>query len=213
VQKKNQESNDVRFSLLVNSDGKPRWIAFQHALGNSLDQTALDLVNADRFTPAKRNGEQIAVWQSIDVTFQSCRENSKDQSGFPTFVLISQPAQKLSALTDRPKAPQNIALNGSKSSQPYHIGGGVSAPVPLTTPEAHFSLEARKKKIQGVCLISLIVDAQGMPQNPHVIRSAGYGLDANALDAIRHYRFKPALKGNFEPVPVMLSIEVNFRLY
>ncbi len=95
----------------------------------------------------------------------------------------------------------------------YRIGGGVSAPVPIFTPEAEFSDEARRAKYQGVCLISLIVDAQGNPQNPRVIRALGMGLDEKALEAVRKYKFKPAMKDGRTPVPVMITIEVNFRLY
>ena len=95
----------------------------------------------------------------------------------------------------------------------YRIGGGVSAPVPIFQPEAEFSDEARRAKYQGVCLISLIVDAQGNPQNPRVIRALGMGLDEKALEAVRKYKFKPAMKDGRTPVPVMITIEVNFRLY
>jgi periplasmic protein TonB len=94
----------------------------------------------------------------------------------------------------------------------YHVGGGVSAPVPLNSVEAEFSDEARRAKYQGVCLISLIVDAQGNPQNPRVVRALGMGLDEKALEAVRKYKFKPAMKGS-TPVPVMITVEVNFRLY
>ena len=94
----------------------------------------------------------------------------------------------------------------------YHVGGGVSAPVPLNQVEAEFSDEARRAKYQGVCLISLIVDAQGNPQNPHVVRALGMGLDEKAIEAVKKYKFKPAMKGN-TPVPVMITVEVNFRLY
>jgi TonB family protein len=95
----------------------------------------------------------------------------------------------------------------------YRVGGGISAPVALVQPEAEFSDEARRAKYQGVCLISLIVDAQGNPQNPRVVRPLGMGLDEKALEAVRKYKFKPALKDGRTPVPVMITIEVNFRLY
>jgi TonB family protein len=95
----------------------------------------------------------------------------------------------------------------------YKIGGGVSAPVPLNNVEAEFSDEARRAKYQGVCIVSLIVDAQGNPQNPRVVRALGMGLDEKALEAVRKYKFKPAMKDGKTPVPVMISVEVNFRLY
>ncbi len=95
----------------------------------------------------------------------------------------------------------------------YRVGGGVSAPVALNNVEAEFSDEARRAKYQGVCLISLIVDAQGNPQNPRVIRALGMGLDEKALEAVRQYKFRPAMKDGKTPVAVMITVEVNFRLY
>lgn len=95
----------------------------------------------------------------------------------------------------------------------YHVGGGISAPVPINQVEAEFSDEARRAKYQGVCLIQMIVDAHGMPQDPRVVRPLGMGLDQKALEAVRKYRFKPALKDGRTPVPVMITVEVNFRLY
>ncbi|HWA95936.1 MAG TPA: TonB family protein [Terracidiphilus sp.] len=95
----------------------------------------------------------------------------------------------------------------------YRVGGGISAPSVLYAPEAEFSDEARRAKYQGVCLIAVIVDAHGNPVNPRVIRPLGMGLDEKALEAVRKYKFKPALKDGRTPVPVMINIEVNFRLY
>ncbi len=95
----------------------------------------------------------------------------------------------------------------------YRVGGGISAPVPLNTVEAEFSDEARRAKYQGVCLIEMIVDAHGNPVDPHVVRPLGMGLDEKALEAVRQYRFKPAMKDGKTPVPVMITVEVNFRLY
>ncbi|MGB6689260.1 MAG: energy transducer TonB [Terracidiphilus sp.] len=102
---------------------------------------------------------------------------------------------------------------GNAGGGVYQVGGGISAPVPLNSVEAEFSDEARRAKYQGVCLISLIVDAQGNPQNPRVIRPLGMGLDEKALEAVRQYKFKPAMKDGRIPVPVMITVEVNFRLY
>jgi TonB family protein len=95
----------------------------------------------------------------------------------------------------------------------YQIGGRISAPQVIHSVEAEFSDEARRAKYQGICLIALIVDTQGNPQNIHVIRALGMGLDEKAMEAIRQYRFRPAMKDGRTPVPVMITIEVDFRLY
>jgi len=93
------------------------------------------------------------------------------------------------------------------------VGGRVSAPVPLFQPEAEFSDEARRAKYQGVVVVSLIVDAQGNPQNVHVVRALGMGLDEKAVEAVRKYKFKPAMRDGKTPVAVPVQVEVNFRLY
>ena len=111
-----------------------------------------------------------------------------------------------------PLFPTDLAGTPYSESAVQKIGHGISAPVPMKTPQAKYTREARERKVQGVCFVSLIVDANGVPQNPRIVRPVGYGLDAAALDAIRKYRFKPAMKDK-KPVPVMMTIEVNFRLY
>ena len=102
---------------------------------------------------------------------------------------------------------------GNTGGGVFRVGGQVSAPIPLSTPEAEFSDEARRAKYQGEVMITLIVDAQGNPINPRVVRPLGMGLDEKALEAVRKYKFKPALKDGRTPVPVIITIAVNFRLY
>lgn len=94
----------------------------------------------------------------------------------------------------------------------YTPGGDVSAPLPIFTPEAEFSDEARRQKFQGVCMISIVVDAHGNPQNPRVIQPLGMGLDEKALEAVRKYRFKPAIRHG-KPVASRISVAVIFRLF
>ena len=63
-------------------------------------------------------------------------------------------------------------------------------------------------------IVSLIVDANGNPQNVHVVRSLGMGLDEKALEAVRQYKFKPAMdQVTHKAVPVPINVEVRFRLY
>jgi len=93
------------------------------------------------------------------------------------------------------------------------IGGRVSEPKLIYSIDPEFSDEARRAKYQGIVVIQMIVDAQGNPQNPRVVRPLGMGLDEKALEAVRKYKFKPSLKDGKTPVPVMIAISIDFHLY
>ena len=92
------------------------------------------------------------------------------------------------------------------------IGGGVSEPVLTYKVDPEFSEEARKAKFMGVVTVNLVVDQNGNPQNVHLVRGVGMGLDEKAIEAVKQYKFKPA-RFNGKPVAVQLNVEVNFQIF
>jgi TonB family protein len=94
----------------------------------------------------------------------------------------------------------------------YRVGGGVSAPKALYAPDPEYSEEARKAKYQGTVVLWLVVDANGRPQQIRIQRALGMGLDEKAIEAVKLWKFDPARRDG-QAVPVMINVEVNFRLY
>lgn len=94
----------------------------------------------------------------------------------------------------------------------FHVGGGVSPPHTIYAPEPEFSEEARKAKYQGVCTLGLIVGTDGRPSNIRVLSSLGMGLDEKAIEAVKNWKFEPAMKDG-HPVRVEIAVEVDFHLY
>ncbi len=92
------------------------------------------------------------------------------------------------------------------------VGGGVSAPVVIHSVEPEFTAEARSANFQGSVTIQLIVDSAGNPQNVRVTRHLGMGLDEKAIEAVRQYRFKPAMYEG-HPVAVQIVVDVDFHLH
>lgn len=93
----------------------------------------------------------------------------------------------------------------------FRVGGGVSAPSIVYRVEPTYSEEARKAKYQGVVVLSAIVRKDGTIEILKVVRGLGLGLDENAIQALRQWKFRPGMK-NGVPVDVALNIEVNFSL-
>lgn len=101
---------------------------------------------------------------------------------------------------------------GGTGGSLYHIGAGVSPPIPIYKPDPEFSEEARKAKFQGTCTLALIVGIDGRPSDIHVVSSLGMGLDEKAIEAVKNWKFQPAMKDG-HPVRVPVEVEVDFHLY
>ncbi len=95
---------------------------------------------------------------------------------------------------------------------PHTTLNGTTSPVLTFMQEPEFSERARKKKISGSVLLSFQVETDGTTSHILVERGLGYGLDEKAVEAVRHYRFKPAMR-NGEPVAVPTHVEINFQLF
>lgn len=205
---KKKVDGKVVLSVLVDESGQPRNIVFLKPLGSDLDKLALKLVAADRFKPGTSDGKPVVVAQSVEVDFQACIDEINNDAGKKAswLRLRAQPEQKLGML---PQPLDEIVL-ASGNRGITRVGGGVSAPVVIHSIEPKFSDEATRSNIGGVCIVTLIVDAHGMPQNVRVTQKLGYGLDEKAIEAVNHFRFKPAVKDG-EPVEVKVSIEINFH--
>ncbi|MBI4474054.1 MAG: energy transducer TonB [Acidobacteria bacterium] len=93
----------------------------------------------------------------------------------------------------------------------FRVGGGVTPPTILQRVEPQYSEEARKARYQGTVVLEAVVRRDGTVDILRVVRSLGFGLDENAMQALRQWRFKPGMK-NGVAVDVSLNIEVNFNL-
>jgi len=94
----------------------------------------------------------------------------------------------------------------------FRVGGGVSAPRKIYDPDPEYSEEARKAKYQGVCVLYVVIGPDGKTRDIRVQRTLGLGLDEKAIEAVKTWRFEPAMKDG-KPVAVAVSIEVTFHLY
>ena len=94
----------------------------------------------------------------------------------------------------------------------YRLGDpGVTPPRALHTPEPDFSEHARKNEIQGTVVLSAIIDSDGSVKAVKVVRPLEPSLDAEAVDAVKKWKFAPARKDG-QPVACAMNIEVEFRL-
>jgi TonB family protein len=88
----------------------------------------------------------------------------------------------------------------------------VKPPFCVFHPEPPYSKQARMVKLQGVTVLRIVVNAQGLVEQAYVEKALGLGLDQSALRTVRTWKFQPGTK-NGEPAPVRVRVEVFFRLF
>ena len=82
----------------------------------------------------------------------------------------------------------------------------------VSTFEPPSNQYAQDHGVAGISLYHVVIGADGKPGEIAVARPIGFGLDENAVDAIRKATFEPAAKDG-KPVPVLLNLVVEFRIY
>ena len=105
----------------------------------------------------------------------------------------------------------DVAGQDPVTEKVYHAQDGVTLPVLRSKLEPEIPLTMRNKKFLGVVGLNVVIDSRGRVQDVKVVHSQGNDLDVSAINAVKHWRFKPAKKDGV-PVPVAVYIEVAYRI-
>jgi TonB family protein len=97
------------------------------------------------------------------------------------------------------------------SAEPRQVGGEVSRPEVLGRVKPRYSLEARQNRVSGTVILKSVIDQEGCVRKTRVLKGQPYGLDEEALAALRNWVFEPA-KLNGKPVKVYYVLTVNFKI-
>jgi TonB family protein len=159
----------------------------------------MEAVQQWKYKPYLLNGQPTEVETTINVNYTLAASDSPGQSG------------GTGGKASTPQAEQQDKGAMPTLSVAKKTGDGVTAPELIYVVEPELTDEAKKAKFMGFVFVNLIVDARGMPQNVHVVRGVGMGLDEKAVETAKQYRFRPAMEDG-KPVPVELNVEVNFKV-
>ncbi len=108
-----------------------------------------------------------------------------------------------------PAAPSQPPSATASASAPTMAGGNTS-PVPISRPAPSYPREALRRGVGGTVRVQVTVAADGSVERMEVAASSGNRhLDRAAMDAVRRWRFTPALR-NGQPVSATVVIPVDF---
>jgi TonB family protein len=169
-------------------------------LGKQLGATAiLTAVTEDE-------GESVRV----QLNLRSCDTGKTGPTEVFTFPYSGSKAD-LSPVAPNPKTAS--AGNDSANPAMFRAGmGGAGAPACLYCPGPSYTKPARAARFHGKVLLDVVVSANGDVKSATILQGVPFGLNDNAMEAVRQWKFKPATRDG-QPVPVMVMIEVAFSLY
>ncbi|MGA7709859.1 MAG: energy transducer TonB [Acidobacteriaceae bacterium] len=139
----------------------------------------------------------VCLWASFAIPQQAAGRSSYVGSQDNGLVAVSSDHSQSAAVEN-----QDI----------HQVGGAVLPPKVIHAPMPKYTTAARRARLEGHCIVELVVDAQGRPQDIHVKKTLDGGLDKNAIKAVKKYRFTPATM-NGKPVAVLIDIDVHFVIY
>lgn len=145
---------------------------------------------------------RITIRTALDAVCESvgCRWEYRDD----TLRVAAERAP--SSTGDKAAAPRRSGRLAS-GEPVYLIGNGVTAPVPLTSPNPQYTKAARDAKTQGQVDVAFVVLRDGSVSDVRVTRSLSPELDEQAVQTARQWRFTP---GTLEGKPVAAQVELQF---
>ena len=95
----------------------------------------------------------------------------------------------------------------------YRPGGGIAPPTLLKQVMPKYTDEALERRIQGTIVLEVVVTREGTPRDIRVVRSLDPGgLDGEAVQAVREWRFHPGRLGA-TPVDVLVTVVLDFFIH
>jgi TonB family protein len=131
--------------------------------------------------------------------------------GFCSLLLASLLFTISSAQEPCPPPPPGKTASFDTCKYPFND----SSMLPLraiSVEDPQYTDSARRKKINGQVILAVALNAQGTIDDVKVVRSLDKGLDQAAIDAVKQWKFSPAIKDG-KPVAAQLEVEIQFRIY
>ncbi|HLE85800.1 MAG TPA: energy transducer TonB, partial [Thermoanaerobaculia bacterium] len=142
----------------------------------------------------------------------------------PPVEEVTAPAEPIPALArapaPEPAPPSRLALEPAPKPVPavregelVTMGPGVQAPQLVRFQKPEYPPIARKLRVQGEVVVSLLVDETGKVIDTRLVRRAArdVGLEEAALEAVRKASYRPATKDGVR-VKMWTTLRIPFQL-
>ena len=184
--------------------------AVDKAVADSAGQYAAESVKAAQEALAALDAElkaQEAKWfKSYDkATELAAAAKAAGEKAAAEAVAAKEQAEALAA-----KEKAEAEARAKAKAAAVRVGGKIKPPTKIKDVAPVYPAAAKTARVAGVVIIEATIGANGKVIDTKVLRSVPM-LDQAALDAVRQWEFTPTLL-NGSPVPVVMTVTVNFKL-
>lgn len=116
------------------------------------------------------------------------------------------------AKSDKWRSLETRPVDGPDGTTYSFVKKVVSMPECLRCPDPSYTPEARSKRLEGRVLLAVTVTTEGHATDFLLLKRLGLGLDEKAIETIKNWSFRPGSGSDGKPVPVRITVEMEFRL-
>lgn len=129
----------------------------------------------------------------------------------PTLTFAAEEA-KPPAPPAEPAAEEATAASTTAAAEeaPIELEPGITPPVKLSGPAPKYTEAANRKNVQGKVNLRVAIDRDGNVTTVELKRTLPMGLGESAVEAVRQWKYKPALRDGM-PVAVWIGVELDFE--
>jgi TonB family protein len=107
--------------------------------------------------------------------------------------------------------PVPVSASSQSGQAPVRVGGSVKPPTKTRHVPPIYPQEAQTARIEGIVIIEATIGVDGRVSDARILKSIP-PLDQAAVDAVRQWEFTPTSLEGIGPVPVIMTVTVNFTL-
>ena len=213
------------------ADGFSKELAFQHNGIQIIDRSTLrEYLERERLSSDLVNNDRAIRWLGKELNATTVLTGITKHVGSIVHVqlrLLSCNKEKTAAIEEftLPAPDSTSTLSGfdpianaaskdrwASAPEAYGAGpGGATLPICLYCPPPPYSDAARAAKFEGQVVLDAVVSEDGRVKWTRIVRGAPFGLNQEALNTVRQWKFKPGVHDG-KPVSVLLPVDLGFRL-
>ena len=153
----------------------------------------------------------VRILRSKDPLLDEAAIDAVRKWKYEPFYIKGEPKGVIFTVTVRFRLKERTTEEFDKGAVVAGEDKDIKPPLLLEKVEPVYPEEARKARVQGVVILRIMVNEEGLVERFLVMKSESGLLNQPAIDAVKEWKYEPLLIEG-KPTPVVFNVTVTFRL-